>query len=109
MLGKLSSGASNGIAFLVSSGIVFEIIACMCSSPQTAELNAEKRAATLMKWVHIGQVTSIVFVAAAATMDKQHSAAIIAGGVSAMGLMEYMYLHARQAGLANAGPPTEDW
>lgn len=109
MLGKLSAGASNGIAFLVSAGIVFEIIACMCSSPQTAELNAEKRAPTLMKWVHVGQVTSGGFVVIAAAMDKKHSAAIITGGVAAMGLMEFMYLHAKAAGLANGGPATEDW
>ena len=45
---------SDGIAFLVSAGIVYEIIAAACSSPQTTEINAGTRADTLMKWVHIG-------------------------------------------------------
>lgn len=100
---------SNGIAFLVAAGITYEIIAKDVSSPQTAELNAEKRAPTLMKWVHVGQVESIFFVVLAAWMDKKHRAPILAGGIMAMIITEFEYLHAKQSGLANTGPPTEDW
>lgn len=99
----------NGVPFLVSAGIVFEIIAAACSSPQTAELNAEKRAATLMKWVHIGLATSVLFVAIAATVDRKHAGAIIAGGSLAAVLMYGGYTHAKRAGLKNGGPPTEEW
>ena len=55
---------SWGIAFLVAAGIVYEIIAAACSSPQTTEINASTRAGTLMKWVHIGLAQSALFVGA---------------------------------------------
>lgn len=100
---------SDGIAFLVSAGIVYEIIAAACSSPQTTEINAGKRAGTLMKWVHIGLAQAAVFVAIAAWIDRSHRAAIVAGGAVAAGLMYVQYVHAKQAGLASGGQPTESY
>ena len=104
---SLASGGSDGIAFLVSAGIVYEIVAAACSSPQTTEINASTRADTLMKWVKIGLLQSAVFVAAAAYVDPPHRAAIVSGGVLAAGLMWVSYAHAKKAGLANGGPSTE--
>jgi len=109
MLALEKGNTGSGIAFLVSAGIVFEIIAYSCSSPQTTELNAAKRAPTLMKWVHIGQVQSVAFVAIAAYIDPPRRRPIIYGGVAAMGLSEILYLHAKSAGLKNGGPPTEEY
>jgi hypothetical protein len=103
------SGTGNGVAFLVSAGIVYEIIAANCSSPQTAELNAQQRADTLMKWVNIGLAQSAGFVAIAMYVDKTHRGAIAAGGLLAAGVMYMSYAHAKQAGLAKPGPPTEQW
>ena len=104
-----AGGGSTGVAFLVSSGIVFGITAAACSSPQTAELNADKRADTLMKWVNIGLVTSALFVGIAAVSDRRHAKPIIAGGVLAGGLMWAFYAHAKASGLANGGTPTETY
>jgi hypothetical protein len=98
---------STGIAFLVAAGIVYEIIAAACSSPQTAELNAKTRADTLMKWVNIGVAQSVVFIGAAAVIDKKHAKAIIAGGGLAGVIMYASYIHARSAGLASTLPGTE--
>lgn len=106
---SLASGGSDGIAFLVSAGIVYEIIAAACSSPQTTEINASARADTLMKWVHIGLVQAAGFVAIAAYMDPRHRSAILGGGVIAGALMYGQYAHAKKAGLANGGPTTETW
>jgi hypothetical protein len=106
-LAETAGAASNGIAFLVGGGIVYEIIASNCSSPQTTELNASARAGTLMKWVHVGQVQAVIFLAAAALFDRPHRRAILAGGILAMVMMEALYLHAKQAGISNGGPPTE--
>jgi len=103
------SGEGNGVAFLVASGIVYEIIAANCSSPQTAELNADKRAETLMKWVHIGVGQAAVFVAIAAYVDRKHAKPIIAGGLLAGASMYGFYAHAKQSGLASSEQPTEDW
>jgi hypothetical protein len=105
---RVGDGAGDGVAFLVSAGIVYEIIAAACSSPQTTEINAGTRAPTLMKWVHIGLVQAALFVAAAAYFDKRHRRQIIAGGVAAGVIMYGSYLHARDAGIQSKQPPTED-
>lgn len=99
----------DGIAFLVAAGIVYEIIAAACSSPQTAEINASKRADTLMKWVHIGIGQAAIFILIAAFIDRKHRWPIIAGGVTAGGLMYAQYRHAMTAGLQNGGPSTESY
>ena len=97
----------NGIAFLVSAGIVYEIVAAACSSPQTTEINASSRAGTLMKWVYLGLGQAVVLVAIAAALDRRHSVAILSGGGLAALLMWAQYVHARQAGLASSEPGTE--
>lgn len=102
-------GSSDGIAFLVSAGIVYEIIAAACSSPQTTEINASTRAGTLMKWVNIGLAQAALFVVLAAMWDKRHRTAIVAGGGLAAGLMWYQYDHAMKAGLASNEPGTETY
>lgn len=98
---------SDGIAFLVSAGIVYEIIAAACSSPQTTEINASSRADTLMKWVYLGLAQSALFIGVAAYIDPRHRSAIIGGGVTAGLLMFVQYAHAKQAGLASGKPGTE--
>lgn len=101
--------ASNGVAFLVSYGIVCEIIAKVNSSPQTTELNAEKRAPTLMKWVHLGMAESILCVTVAVVIDKKYRKPILAGGLLGMLVTEAEYIHARDSGIKKVGQPTEDW
>jgi hypothetical protein len=100
---------SDGIAFLVSAGIVYEIIAAACSSPQTTEINAHARADTLMKWVKIGLAQAALFVFVAAWIDKAHRTAIVTGGATAAGLMWWQYDHAVKAGLASGAPGTESY
>lgn len=106
-LEKMTGSSSNGVAFLVSAGIVYEIIAAACSSPQTTEINASSRADTLMKWVYLGLVQAAVFVVAAAAFDKSHRTAIVVGGGLAGVLMWAQYAHAKQAGLKSNKPGTE--
>lgn len=98
---------ANGVPFLVSAGIVYEIIAAACSSPQTTEINADTRAPTLMKWVHIGLVQAVAFVGIAAAVDHAHAPAIVSGGALAAGLMYWSYAHAKSAGLSSSAPGTE--
>lgn len=94
------------LSFMVSGGLVYEIIAAACSSPQTTEINADKRADTLMKWVWIGLGQAAVFVAVAAYISDEPNA-VIAGGLLGGGLMLAQYLHAKQAGLASNARGTE--
>lgn len=106
---KAAVEGGGGIAFLVSAGIVYEIIAAACSSPQTTEINSKARSGTLMKWVHLGIAQAAIFVAVAAALDRKHRAEIIAGGTLAAVLMYGQYVHARNAGLRNGGPGTEQY
>lgn len=100
---------SDGVAFLVSAGVMYEIIAAACSSPQTTELNAGARAGTLMKWVNLGVAQGVAFVAIAAVCDRRHAKPILAGGGLAAVLLYAQYAHARRSGLASGGPPTETY
>jgi hypothetical protein len=103
-----AASGSNGIAFLVSAGLVYEAIAAACSSPQTMEINAKSRAGTLMKWVHLGVAQGALFVVIAALCDAKHRNAILAGGTLAAVLMYGQYVHAKSSGLASAEPGTEN-
>lgn len=106
---KLAGNAGWGIAFLVSGGIVAEIVAKACSSPQTTHLNAHARADTLMFWVNTGMIEAGFFVLAAAYFDKRHRTPIILGGL-AEGIITYgEYMYAKQAGLASSAPGTEEY
>lgn len=100
-------GQGNGVPFLVSAGIVYEIIAAACSSPQTAEINADKRSETLMKWVHVGLAESVGFIAIAAAVDRDHAVPIIVGGTLAGAIMYASYWHALRSGLSSSAPGTE--
>ena len=99
----------DGVAFLVSAGIVFEIIAAACSSPQTTELNAKARSKTLMKWVGLGIAGSAIFVAGACYFEPASTKPFIVGGGLAGGLMAAGYAHAKKAGLASTDSPTESY
>jgi hypothetical protein len=108
-LEQLGGGPKNGVAFLVGALTVYEILAANCSSPQTAEINANVRATTTMKWVYIGMAQAAFFVAAASVYDRAHAGPIIAGGVAGAGAMYLAYWHAQQSGMASDEPGTEDW
>jgi hypothetical protein len=102
-------GASDGVAFLVSAAFAADIVAKACSSPQTMEINASARAGTLMKWVMVGLVEAAFVVGIAATFDKKHRTAIIAGGLVEGVITYFEYVHAKQAGLASSAPGTETY
>lgn len=105
-------GGSDGVAFLVSAGVMYEIIAAACSSPQTTELNAAKRAPTLMKWVNLGVGQGVLFVVLAAVWDRKHRKPILLGGTLAAILLYFQYWHAKIAGLAalaSGAPGTEQY
>ena len=99
--------AGAGIAFLIGAGAVAEFVAKAVSSPQTVEINARKRAPTLMKWVVIGLVEGAIMVTVAALIDKRYAKYLIAGGIFE-GVVTYAeYVYGKQSGLSNPGPATE--
>lgn len=100
---------TSGVAFLVSAGIVYEIIAAACSSPQTTEINAKARSDTLMKWVYLGIGQAAIFVLIAAILDEKHRGAILSGGILAGVLMFIQYAHAKASGMKSNAPGTESY
>lgn len=101
-------GSSDAVTFMVSAGLVYEIIAAACSSPQTTEINARSRSDTLMKWVKLGLGQAALFVAIAAYLDRKHWPALLGGGLAGA-LMWAQYAHARAAGLRSDRPGTEQY
>jgi hypothetical protein len=102
------TSASQGVAFLIGAASVAEFVAKDVSSPQTVHLNAKKRAPTLMRWVHVGMVESVLFLAIATAIDKKHAKAFLAGGILEMIVTEAEYLYARQLGLTEIDQPTTE-
>lgn len=96
---KAGLNGDAALAFMVSGGLVYEIIAAACSSPQTTEINADTRSDTLMKWVWLGLGQAALFVGVAAYVSDTPKA-VLAGGALGGGLMLAQYLHAQRAGLA---------
>lgn len=101
-------GQSDAITFMVAAGLVYEVIAAACSSPQTMEINAEARADTLTKWVIIGELQAALFVVIASFMDKKRWPSLLGGAMAGL-IMWACYAHAKAAGLRNGGPATESY
>lgn len=96
-----------GLAALIGiyAALVLDVFSSTNSSPQTTELFASERASSLWRWVKLGAIVSIAFVALAAyieykdknTGDKTWLGPII-GGTVALLIMMAMYSHALTMG-----------
>ncbi len=103
---------SPTVIIFVSAALAYDIIAAACSSPQTAEINADKRADTLMKWVYIGMAQVLLFAIIGGVIEKQRGKPAwppLVGAVLGGGLMFSQYIYAMQSGLASAEPGTESY
>jgi hypothetical protein len=100
--------AGNGIAFLIGAASMAEFVAKACSSPQTLETNATKRAPTMWKWVNLGILEGSLLVAASAALDKKYAFYLLAGGAFEGAITYAEYWHGKQSGLASSEPETED-
>lgn len=99
----------NAVKFAAFAMLMYDAIAAVCSSPQTAEINADKRADTLMKWVHLGILQGAGLVVLGAYIERKGSRwPILLGGGIAGVIMYAQYYHAREAGLASMEEGTED-
>jgi len=99
---------SAAITVAVYAALTYDIISATNSSPQTTEINAAKRADTLMKWVNIGLAQAVLFGGLGVLLDKRRWPPALGAGLAGV-LLYAQYVHAKQAGLANPGPPTEEY
>jgi hypothetical protein len=98
----------QGIAFVIGAASMAEFVAKACSSPQTVEINAKKRAPTMMKWVNIGIAEGALIIGATIFFDKKYAMPMILGA-AAEGVITYAeYVYGKKSGLNNPGPPTEE-
>lgn len=110
-MADVSQQADPAVIFMVSAGLVYEIVAAACSSPQTTEINAKSRSDTLVKWVELGLAQAAFFVAIAiclATGPKRKMAAFT-GGALAGAILGISYWHANKSGLESGAPGTESY
>lgn len=92
----------------VSAAVVYDVISATNSSPQTTEINAKSRAATLMKWVHIGLVQAGLFVLIMTIAEPRGKKwRPLLGGVLAMTLLYGQYVYAKACGVKSTEPGTE--
>lgn len=101
-------GETSAITMAVFAALAYDIIAAVNSSPQTTEINAAKRAPTLMKWVHLGLAQVALFTAIGIVMDKNRWPPLVGGGLASV-LLYVQYVHAKECGLKSEEPGTEDY
>lgn len=94
----------------VSAAVVYDVISATNSSPQTTEINAKRRAGTLMKWVHIGLVQAALFVLIMTASEPRGKKwrPLIGGGL-AMILLYIQYVYAKVCGITSQEEGTEDY
>ena len=98
----------NAIKVAVYATLMYDIISATNSSPQTTEINAAKRGATLMKWVHLVLIQGTIFVLIGKYLDKDRWPPLLGGGIAGV-LLYGQYLYALKSGTENPGPRTEQY
>lgn len=104
----MDGSGSPALVVAVYAALAYDIIAAVNSSPQTTEINASKRADTLMKWVHLGIAQVALFTAVGVLLDPRRWPPLLGGG-AASALLYGQYVHAKNCGLKSAEPGTEDY
>jgi|SRR5215472_6535726 len=103
------NGGNTAVEVAVYAALTYDIISATNSSPQTTEINAAARAETLMKWVHIGLAQAAIFGVIGVWLSKGKRWPPALGSGLAGVLLYAQYLHAKESGLNQPGPPTEEY
>lgn len=107
MIENLPNGDAS-VKVAIYAALMYDIISATNSSPQTTEINAKKRAPTLMKWVHLGIVQGAAFVIIGMALDKERWPPLLGGGLAGV-LLYFQYLYALKSGTENPGVGTETY
>ena len=95
------------LAVYAGAELVYQLTGANLSSPQTAEMNARKRAATIGKWVAMTHGKSVFWIGLLCTLDG--SAWPLLGGGLAAADMHFSYRYAIRSGLSSNAPGTETY
>lgn len=99
------NGTTAAILLGVWATFALDVYGSTNSSPQTTEINAARRADTLMKWVYLGGGIAVGGGAIASAMSKSIWPLLGTVGVSV--LFTGLYIHARNSGLNSTSAGTE--
>jgi RsiW-degrading membrane proteinase PrsW (M82 family) len=92
----------------VYAALTYDIISATNSSPQTTEINAARRASTLMKWVYIGLAQAALFAWLGYYFERKSGRPgwppVMGAAIAGM-LLWIQYVYAKQEGLKAAGMP----
>ena len=103
-------GGDDAATVAIYAALMYDIISATNSSPQTTEINAARRAGTLMKWVKVGLAQGVLFVLLGVFIESPGKKwRPLLGGGLAGGLLWFQYVHAHNAGLTSSEPGTEDY
>jgi heme/copper-type cytochrome/quinol oxidase subunit 3 len=108
----VTGGDSPAITVAIYAALTYDIISATNSSPQTTEINAQKRAATLMKWVFIGLAQAIFFGYLGWYFERKQNRPgwpPVMGVAIAGSLLWFQYEYAKAEGLKNGGASTETY
>jgi membrane protein required for beta-lactamase induction len=107
-----NGGMSPAVTMAVYAALVYDVISATNSSPQTTEINAAKRADTLMKWVHVGLAQAAIFAVLGIALEARSGRPVwppALGSGMAGGMLYIQYIHARNSGVNNPGASTEEY
>jgi len=105
-MADMFGGENVALTIAVYAALTYDIISATNSSPQTTEINAARRAETLMKWVYIGLAQAVLFAWIGYYFETKRGRPgwpPVLGVVIAGSLLWFQYEHAKSAGLKSAG------
>lgn len=94
--------AISALLFMVAVNEAMQVFGTFCSSPQTTELFAKVREATLMKWVVVANVNAIAISGFASLLAR--SLWPLIGGLLVIAELHWLYKHAARVGKRAAAP-----
>jgi hypothetical protein len=100
------------VTVAVYAALTYDVISATNSSPQTTEINAKKRADTLMKWVKLGLLQAALFAGIGIALEWKSKRPVwppVLGSGLAGALLWAQYVHAMNSGVTSDEPGTEDY
>lgn len=103
-----TGGDGAALTVAVYAALTYDIISATNSSPQTTEINAARRANTLMKWVYLGLAQAVLFAWIGYQFEKNSGRPgwpPVLGVAIAGSMLYFQYVYAMKRGLKAAGMP----
>jgi hypothetical protein len=103
---------SPAVTVAVYAALTYDVISATNSSPQTTEINAQKRAETLMKWVKLGLAQAALFAGIGIALEFGSRRPVwppLLGAGLAGAMLWAQYVHAMKSGMESDQPGTEDY